>query len=254
MLSIIVLMTACDAPRTGDPATGESETASVSGSTNGSAEALGEEGEPEDWQILFDGENLDGWRGFQSRVIPPGWTVTDDGAIHFASAEGDIDLGLITDEQFSDFDLRFEWRVAPGGNSGVFFHVTEDEDTIWKTGPEYQIVDNIGHDDGENPVTSAGANYGLYGPDEDFSKPAGEYNEGRILVRAGRVQHFLNDQKVVDYRLGSDDWEDRVGASSFNEMPAYGRTGSGHIALQEGGPVWYRNIRIRSLGADEQDG
>jgi hypothetical protein len=235
VLSIIVLIAACESPRSDDPSSGEAavDTAAVS--------------EAHVWQELFDGESLAGWRGFRQQDVPDGWTVSEDGAIHFTTSEGDINAGLLTEEEFSDFDLRFEWRVAPGGNSGVFFHVTEDDDTIWKTGPEYQIVDNLGHADGENPVTSAGSNYGLHGPDENHAKPAGEYNEGRVVVRDGLVQHFLNGHKVVEYELGSAEWEAFVADSPFAQMPAYGRTGSGHIALQEGGPVWYRNIRIRRL-------
>lgn len=239
-----LLLAACDSPQ--PDSTGASGTAAhptpeqmlSEDSTVGGDEA---------WRVLFDGESLDGWRGFRSDGVPEGWTVTDDGALHYTTAEGDINQGIMTEEQFSDFDLRFEWRVAPGGNSGVFFHVTEDEDTIWKTGPEYQIVDNAGHPDGQNPVTSAGANYSLYGPEENYANPADEYNDGRIVVRGGHVEHFLNGRSVVEYDLESAEWNERIAESSFSDLPAYGRSGSGHIALQEGGPVWYRNIRIRTL-------
>jgi len=230
LLPIIVLIAACESPREND---GSLPPAAAQDTTS--------------WDVLFDGESLEGWRGFRAEGIPEGWMVTEEGDLHFATSAGDINLGLITEDEYSNFDLRFEWRVAPGGNSGVFFHVTDEGETIWETGPEYQIVDNEQHADGETPTTSAASNYGLYGPDENHALPAGAYNEGRIVVEEGHVEHFLNGQRVVDYELGSDEWEALVAESSFSELPAYGRTGSGHIALQEGGPVWYRNVRIQRL-------
>jgi hypothetical protein len=200
------------------------------------------------WQPLFDGETLRGWRGFQAQGVPEGWTVTPQNEIHFSKTDVDYDFGLMTEQQFDDFELAFEWRVVPGGNSGVFFRVVEDgHAAIWETGPEYQVVDNVGHADGQDPVTSAGSNYGLHGPDEDFARPAGEYNEGRIVALGDRVEHWLNGQRVVEYELGSPDWQQRVSDTKFSELPAYGVAARGHIALQEGGPVWFRNIRIRSI-------
>lgn len=230
LLSILVLIAACES-------SGERDASAPSAAAQDTTR----------WNVLFDGSSLGGWRGFRAEGVPEGWTVTEDGDLHFTTSAGDINLGLITEEEYENFDLRFEWRVAPGGNSGVFFHVSEEGETIWETGPEYQIVDNEQHADGETPTTSAASNYGLHGPDENHARPAGAYNEGRILVEEGRVEHFLNGQRVVVYHLGSEAWEALVAESSFSELPDYGRTGSGHIALQEGGPVWYRNIRIRRL-------
>lgn len=239
-----LLIAACGPPQADGP---EASGGTSDRTADESDLAVGAGDAGENWQVLFDGESLDGWRGFRADDIPEGWTLSDDGALHFTSSEGDINQGLITEDQYADFDLRFEWRVAPAGNSGVFFHVTEEEDAIWKTGPEYQIVDNEGHPDGANPLAAAGANYGLYGPVENFANAAGEYNDGRIVVRGGHVEHFLNGHQIVKYDLGSEEWDDLVSESSFGDLTAYGRSGSGHIALQEGGPVWYRNIRIRPL-------
>jgi hypothetical protein len=211
---------------------------------NGGAPVLAGEAS-ETWTPLFDGSTFAGWRGYGRDDVPDGWII-DDGALHFTRADGDINTGIITEQTFSDFELQFEWRIAPAGNSGVFFHVVEGRhDAIWKTGPEYQIVDNAGHPDGRNPVTSAASNYALHGPEQDHAKPAGEYNEGRIVVRGGRVQHWLNGRRVVDYYLGDSDWLARVEETGFRDWPAYGLARTGHIAIQEGGPVWYRNLRIR---------
>lgn len=209
------------------------------------------EGTPDgdgEWIALFDGESFDGWRGFGKQEIPDRWAIDDDEqAIHYTRAEADYDLGIITEQQYENFELRFEWKVAPEGNSGVFFRVAESYDAIWHTGPEYQVVDNDGHPDGDDPVTAAGSTYALYGPEEDFTRPAGEWNTGRIVVRGTHVEHHLNGRKIVEYELGSGDWQRRVEASVFNDYPDYGTIRRGHISLQDGGPVWYRNIKLREL-------
>jgi isopenicillin-N epimerase len=198
------------------------------------------------WRLLFDGRTTDGWRGFRRDAMPDGWQVRDGTLARVAQA-GDI----ITTEQFSSFELTLEWKVAAGGNSGIFFHVTENADYVWQTGPEMQILDNAGHRDGLQPETSTGSNYALHAPSRDVARPAGEWNAVRLIVRGDHVEHWLNGEKIVEYELGSDDWEARVAASKFGEMPGYGRNRRGHIALQDhGDPVEFRSIRIR-LAADE---
>jgi len=196
---------------------------------------------------LFDGETLNGWRGFNAEGAPANWSVVDE-AIVCAGGGGD----LVSQETFDDFEFAFDWKVEPGSNSGVFFHVTEDNDQVWDTGPEYQILDNALHDNGMNPLTSAAANYALHAPAFDVTRPVGMWNSGRIVVRNvngdGHVEHWLNGFKVVEYELGSDDWTHRVAASKFATMPKYGKTTSGHLALQDhGDPVAYRNLRVRRL-------
>lgn len=202
-----------------------------------------------EWVALFDGESLEGWRGFRRDEAPESWTVSD-GAIHFVSADGDINTGLITSDRYDDFELIFEWKVAPGGNSGVFFRVTEEQDAIWKTGPEYQVVDNVNHPDGRRPVSAAGSNYGLHGPDTDRARPPGQWNEARLLAQGARVEHWLNGHRTAAYDLWDEAWEAAVAASPFRDHRSYGRSRSGHIALQEGGPVWYRTLRVRRVRAE----
>jgi hypothetical protein len=205
--------------------------------------ALTEQERAEGWRRLFDGRTTEGWRGFRRDAMPAGWQVVD-GALTRVAAGGDI----ITTEQFGSFELALEWKVAPGGNSGIFFNVTEDADYVWQTGPEYQILDDVGHRDGHTPETSAGSNYALHAPATAAAKPAGEWNSTRLLVRGDRVEHWLNGGLIVSYELGSDEWKALVAASKFRDMPGYGRARRGHIALQDhGDPVAFRNIRIRSL-------
>lgn len=195
------------------------------------------------WKLLFDGHSLAGWRGYKAKTAPEGWKAVD-GALTRVGKAGD----LITTDQYDDFELRLEWKIPKGGNSGVFFHVTEEGgDQAYFTGPEMQVLDNAGHKDGQNPLTSAGSNYALHAPSRDVTRPAGEWNEVRLLVKGPHVEHWLNGVKVVEYELWSPDWEARVKASKFNTMPGYGRAKRGHIALQDHGDlVAFRNIKIKA--------
>jgi hypothetical protein len=195
------------------------------------------------WQLLFDGESLEHWRGFKQDAAPAGWVI-DDAAIHRAGEGGD----LVSRETYDDFELRIDWRVGIGANSGIFFNVTEDKDYVWETGPEFQILDDAGHPDGGSALTSAGANYALHAATVKAANTTGGWNRTRLVVQGNRVQHFLNDRLVVDYELLSPEWERLVAASKFASMPDYGRRPAGHIALQDhGDPVWFRNIAIRRL-------
>jgi Domain of Unknown Function (DUF1080) len=195
------------------------------------------------WRLLFDGRTTAGWRGFKSQSVPAGWDVVD-GALTRVGGGGD----LMTSEQFQDFELAFEWKLAEGGNSGVMFRVTEDADETYHTGPEMQILDDARHPDGQNRVTAAGSNYALHAPTSDVVRPIGEWNQARLVVDGTHVEHWLNGQKIVEYELGSADWEQRVAASKFAEWPGYGRAPRGHIVLQDHGDwVAYRNVRIRPL-------
>ncbi len=198
------------------------------------------------WISLFDGTSLDAWRGFRADTIPPCWGIAEDGTLH-CTGEGSGDL--ITREQFADFILELEWKISPCGNSGIMYRVTEEYDAPWKSGPEMQVLDNACHPDGASALTSAGACYGLYPPmDSTAVRPAGEWNQVRIVVDSAHVEHWLNGKKVVEYELWSDDWNRRVAQSKFREYPDFGKARKGHIVLQNhGDPVWYRNIRIQIL-------
>jgi cytochrome c len=197
------------------------------------------------FEPLFDGRTLAGWHGYGAAEgsVPDGWRV-EDGTIARVGPGGD----LVTDGQFGDFELRLQWRIAPGGNSGIFFHVQDGQDAVWRTGPEMQVLDNAHHADGHSPLTSAGADYALYAPVRDVTRPVGLFNEARIRVEKGRVTHWLNGVELLSYELGSPEWMARVAGSKFASMPGYGRAQRGRIALQDhGDPVWYRNIRIKRL-------
>ena len=198
----------------------------------------------EGWKLLFDGTSMAGWRGYGKTAMPDsGWSVVD-GAITRTGRGGDI----VATDSYRNFELALEWKVPPGGNSGVFYRALESKDPIYYSAPEMQVLDDAGHVDGKNPLTSAGAAYGLYAPPRGVVKPAGEWNAARIVARGNHVEHWLNGQKVVDYELGSPDWTAKVQASKFKDWPRYGKSARGHIGLQDhGDTVSFRNIRIREL-------
>lgn len=200
------------------------------------------------WRTLFDGTNTDSFRGYRQAEFPAaGWVIEGDALRHVAGAGGG---DIVTRDQFGDFELAFEWRVAPKANSGVMYRCTEDHGASWETGPEMQILDNRGHGDGVKPETSAGACYALYAPASDVTRPAGEWNTARIIARADNVEHWINGERVVAYTLRSEDWNRRLAASKFSTMPDFGTRAAGHIAFQDhGDDVWFRNIRVRTLDA-----
>ncbi len=197
----------------------------------------------EGWTLLFDGATTRGWRGYRKPDMPAGWQVLD-GALTRVAPAGDI----ITERDFKDFELVLEWKVAPGGNSGIFFRVTEEGEEAYHTGPEMQILDDAAHPDGRSRLTAAGAAYGLYPAPAGIVKPAGEWNQVRLVVRGPMVEQWLNGVKVVAYELLSPEWQRKVAASKFSEWSGYGRARRGYIALQDHGDgVAFRGIKIREL-------
>lgn len=243
MLTFLGLV-ACDGSSPGDT----SPEAPAQARAAAPGDTLPTEEREQGFRLLFDGRTLDGWRGFRREDVPGAWVV-EDGTLHFTGAGGGDDRGdIITVEQFGDFELRLEWKISPGGNSGIFFRVSETTDRTYESGPEMQVLDDAGHADGRDPKTSAGSNYALHAPSARTIRPVGEWNEIRILATGGHVEHWVNGVMVVRYELGSEEWERLVADSKFAAWPDYGRHAVGHIALQDhGDPVWYRNIRVRAL-------
>jgi hypothetical protein len=197
------------------------------------------------WRPLFDGASLAGWRIYHGGAPTSGWQV-QDGTIVRVAGPGVGDL--VTSETFANFDLALDWKVAPGGNSGIIYRVDDSGDATYMTGPEMQVLDDERHADGKSPLTSAGAVYGLYPAPRGVVKPAGEWNAARILVNGNHVEHWLNGKRMGQYELGSTEWMDKVKASKFDAWKGYGRSQTGRIALQDHGDVVsFRNIRIRVL-------
>jgi hypothetical protein len=195
------------------------------------------------WKLLFDGTTTNGWRGYKLDSMPGGWQVVD-GALTRVAAGGDI----VTRDQYANFELELDWNISPGGNSGILYRGSEEEDAIYWSAPEMQVLDDARHPDGHSRLTAAGSDYGLYPSPAGVVKPAGEWNHVRIVVNGNHVEHWLNGVKVVEYELGSADWTAKVAASKFAPHPHYGRNTTGYISLQDHGDrVAYRNIKIRVL-------
>ncbi|MCY4205003.1 MAG: DUF1080 domain-containing protein [Bacteroidetes bacterium] len=199
------------------------------------------------WQEL----GADHWRLYAGEGLPEAWHVMDDGTLHFSAdgKGGDI----VTVDEYENFELELEWKVSPGGNSGIMFRVSEEHDAPWRTGPEYQILDDEKHPDAQQGGDRlAGANYDMHAPSVDAVNPAGEWNQARIVVNGANVEHWLNGEMIVSYELWSDDWKATIAESKWVDMPTYGMNKVGHICLQDhSDPVWFRNIRIRSLPASD---
>jgi hypothetical protein len=194
------------------------------------------------WRPLFDGKSLSGWRSLKSEKAPA-WVV-EDGALVTPGKVGD----LVTNEEFGDFELSLEWKISPTGNSGVIYRVGLTEAHTYNTGPEYQVLDNEKASDNKRPDHLAGSLYDLVAPPKDFTKPVGEWNSTRIVVRGWKVEHWLNGQKVVDVDLGTPEGRAMIAASKFKSMPKFATLMRGHIALQDHDhPVSYRAVKIREL-------
>ena len=182
---------------------------------------------------LFNGKNLDGWRHGGN------WIVSD-GEITRNGKGGSL---VYTDSKVADdFELRFEWKVAPGSNSGVYYRPTQYE---------YQILDNDVHADGKNPRTSAASLYFCLQPSKDATKPVGQWNTARIVCKGTVIQHWLNGVKVIDF-----DYTDPAFKFNVDMLRARGgdlEARGANLSLQDhGDPVWYRNLRMRPLGEDDE--
>ena len=199
---------------------------------------------PGDWRPLFDGKSMAGWRGYRSNIVPAGWTVAG-GILQKDRPVAD----LISVDEFGDFELEIEWRIAAGGNSGIFYRGTEEYEKIYWTAPEYQLLDDEKAADNKTRLTCAGAAYGLYPSPEGHLKPVGEWNLTRIVARGTHVEHWLNGFMLLQYEIKSPDWEAKVTASKFGAWPNYGRAAKGHFALQGDhlGALAFRTIRVREL-------
>lgn len=200
------------------------------------------------WKLLFDGRSTDGWRNYRKEAISAGWQVKDGALVRAAAGAGDI----VTADTFGFFELSLDYKIAPGGNSGIMFRVTEDQPAPWHSGPEVQVLDNAA---GKDPQR-AGWLYQLYPPGKDqatgapldATRPAGEWNT--ILLRVGPEQGevYVNGLRYSQFRIGSEDWQKRVAASKFAKFPGFGTAEQGHICLQDhGDEVAYRNVKIRAL-------
>lgn len=212
-------------------------------------------GKEDEWAPLFYGENTHDWHSYGKEKAGNAWKVKEGNLYLDASQkeEGKVKGGgdLLSNEEFEDFHLKLDWKIAAGGNSGVLFYVQEDPGqygSSWQSGPEMQLLDNAGHPDGKIPKRRAGDLYDLIPAAEDAAKAVGEWNEVEIISRESTLNIFLNGLNVISTTLWGEGWHELILNSKFRDFPDFGTYRKGRIALQDhGDPVWFRNIRIRRL-------
>lgn len=202
------------------------------------------------WKLLFDGKSTAGWRNFKSDKISAAWKVAD-GALYLDTLDRSVRAGdIITNEEFENYEFVYEWKISKCGNSGVMFNVVEDEkyQQVWHTGPEMQVLDNSCHPDAKIIKHRAADLYDLISCATETVRPAGEWNEARIISRKAQYEFYLNGTKVVEFAMHTPEWDAMVKASKFKNMPDFGKATKGHIALQDHGDlVWFRNMKIKKL-------
>ena len=215
------------------------------------ANQLTDEEKAAGWKLLFDGKTTQGWRTFKKQTFPDKGWVAEDGWLHCLGKGGGAQGGgdIISDAEFSDFELQWEWKQAPVGNSGVKYFILESrKDAL---GHEYQMID----DEREPDAKKAGGKrvtasfYDVLAPTTHPTvKPSGEINASRILVKGNHVEHWLNGVKVLEYECGSKAVKAAVAASKFKTTAGFGDKVKGHLLLQDHhSEVWFRNLRIREL-------
>ena len=205
----------------------------------------------EKWITLFDGSNFDSWKGYLHEGMYDEWSIDGDAMLFTPNGKG---KNIITKQKFTSFELAIEWKIAEGGNSGIFWGVFEDKQfkEAYHTGPEIQVLDNERHPDAKaNPkFHQAGALYDMVQPTSDVCNPAGEWNKVLLKVDHNKNQGSvtLNGTVIVEFPVHGEGWDALVANSKFKGWEGFGKYQTGHIGLQDhGDKVWYKNIKIKEL-------
>ncbi len=210
------------------------------------------------WELLFDGETLDGWHYYLGSAVDDGAWFVENGELT-ASGDGSESSGyIVTDKVYENFDLKWEWKISRGGNSGMIYHVQETPafSVPFITGPEYQIIDDENFtemNDGYvlEPWQKCAVDYAMYVPDFDtapYLKPAGEWNSSEIIFDNGHVTYLLNGRVTVEFDAWTEDWFARKASGKWADCPEYGLSRRGSICIQDHGyPAWFRNIKVKKL-------
>lgn len=205
------------------------------------------------WKLLFDGKTFSGWHGYLQEGTPSAWTIEDGAMVLTPKADRPEDMtggDILTDEEYENYELSIEWKIQDCGNSGIMFNVVESEEynQPYYTGPEMQVLDNKCHPDAEIITHRAGDLYDMISCSEETVKPAGEWNQARLVINNGKAEHWLNGKKVVEYEMFTSEWNEMIAESKFKAWKAFGQARKGRIDLQDHSDrVWYRNIKIREL-------
>ena len=213
---------------------------------------LSEQEAADGWTLLFDGKTLDGWRDFNGdSVITAPW-VAEKGTLTSLGKGSDSTGYIVTEKQYENFIIAFDWKISEGGNSGLLYHVVERPElkVPYVTGPEFQLIDDAGFASPIEEWQKAAADYAMYVCDsaKKTLMPAGKWNTSKIVFDNGHVEHWLNGQKVIEFEAWSEDWFARKGSGKWDNAPEYGLARSGLFAVQDhGSRVWFRNMKIKEL-------
>ena len=210
----------------------------------------------EGWQLLFDGKTLNGWKDFNGDSLTMPWHVVD-GCVQAAGDGSDLTGYIVTEKEFENFELSWDWKLSKGGNSGMLYHVVEGPafKVPYVTGPEYQLIDNEGWEEANAPTKleewqKCGVDYAMHLPDYSVMKinPQGEWNNSKIVFDNGHVEHWMNGVKILEFEAWTDDWFDKKQSGKWEMAPEYGLAKKGVICLQDHGyPASFRNIKIKEL-------
>jgi len=201
------------------------------------------------WKLLCDGKTMNGWRYYKNEPSTA-WEVKE-GVLHSkgtAENYGSVNADLITKDQYQNFELSVDYKISPKGNSGILYLVTEDYPSAYLSGPEFQIIDDVNFPEKLEEWQKSGANYAMNPAPTAKPNPVGQWNHATIIVNNGRVQHWLNGKKIVDYMIGSEDWKKNKMNGKWKDAEGYAAAKKGYIALQDhGSEAWFRNVKIKGL-------
>lgn len=203
------------------------------------------------WQLLFDGKTTKGWHKYGNQPVGAAWQVKGGVLLLDTLAKAGNGGDIVTDEEFENYHLQLDWKIAKNGNSGIIFNIHENKEKYnypWNTGPEMQIIDNAGHPDGKYIKHRAGDLYDLIKSTKEIEKPVGEWNHAEIKCVNGKLDLYLNGENVVSTTLWTDDWKKLVAGSKFKTMEGFGIYRKGRIGLQDhGNEVQFKDIKIKRL-------
>jgi hypothetical protein len=212
---------------------------------------LSQQEKADNWQLLFDGKTLNGWRDYNGTELTGPWKV-EDGCILAEGAGSDENGYIVTDKIYENFELSWDWKLSKAGNSGMLYHVVErpQYSVPYITGPEYQLLDDVNFPDPIEDWQKCGVDYAMHLPDFATMKvnPAGTWNTSKIVFDNGHVEHWMNGEKIIEFEAWTDDWFARKNSGKWANAPEYGLAHKGVICLQDHGyPAWFRNIKIKEL-------
>lgn len=205
---------------------------------------LTNEEQAQGWQLLFNGKDMSQWRNFKKADLNDKWQI-EDGAMKLTSGGGG---DILTKQQYQNFELVLDWKIAEVGNSGIFVLANETGNMIYSNAPEIQILDNERHSDNKLATHLSGSLYDMIASPASSHKKAGEWNSTKIRLQNSQLTIWQNGVQTAQVTIDSPEWQKLPAASKFATWEGFAKAKSGHIGLQDhGDQVWFKNIKIKEL-------